>query len=97
MALPKLLTSPHLNFSLRHMVPFLSQVSTCALGGLKGPGTLLQSGPGCDCCAQPAFYPTWVPGLLKVVLCFVKCSEWKHWAWIKIKFLRVGNVGVLSQ
>lgn len=53
-ALPKLLTSPHLSFSLRPMVPFLSQVSTYALEGLKGPGTLLRSGAGCECCAQPA-------------------------------------------
>lgn len=50
-ALPKSLTSPHFSFYLRLMVPFLSQVSIFALEGLKGPGTLLQSGTGSECCA----------------------------------------------
>lgn len=52
MVFHKLPTYPHLRFFMRPTMPFLSQASTCASEGLKGPGTRLQSGAGCECCAR---------------------------------------------
>lgn len=54
-------TCPHLSFSTKPTVPFF-QASTCALEGLKGPGTPLLSGPRCECCTPACLLPhmgTW--------------------------------------
>lgn len=80
-------------------MPFLSQASTCALESLRGRGTPLPNGPGCECYPlrpRPVCFSMWAPELLTAMLCCVKCWEWERWAWIQIKFLRVGN-GVLCQ
>lgn len=89
-------TSPCLSFSTKPMVPFF-QASTYALEGLRGPGTPLLSGPVCECWTLPACCPTWAPGLLTAILCYVKCWEWESWSWIKIKVSQGGNVGGLPR
>lgn len=97
MATHKLPTCPHLRFFMRSTVPFLSQASTCASEGLKGLGTRLPSGAGCECCAQACLLLHVVAWTAEAMLCCVKCWAWERWGWIKIKFLRVGTVGALCQ
>lgn len=83
MTFHELPTSLHLSFSVIPTVPFLFQASTCALEGLKDPGTRLPSGPACECSALACLlgaWSTWVPGLLRAVLYSVTCWEWGCWA-----------------
>lgn len=74
-------------------VHFLSQASTCASGGPKGPGTPLPSGAGCEPCAPACRPPHVLPGLLRPALLW-EVRQGGPWAWVTIKLLGEGHVGL---